>query len=151
VTLSTTGTSTGPASRDRRRMVGVRPRGDLRGRLGQGRLDQSASATAAAQVRGDSDVEVVSAQEGEAVVGQPQCVVGESSVGQRHPGGLVEGFDTVGAGGRRDHAVHEREGTVEIPGTLDVQRDRSVVSTGSADDAGSADEVVGSLLGSTKR
>jgi hypothetical protein len=86
----------------------------------------------------------VSAQQGEAVVGQPQCVVGESAVGQRHPGGLIEGFDTVRLRGRRDHAVHEREGTVEIPGALDVQRARSVVSTGSTDEAVSLD-------GSTKR
>jgi tRNA nucleotidyltransferase (CCA-adding enzyme) len=66
-------------------------------------------------------------------------------VGEGHPGGLVEGLDSVRGGGCRDHPIHQRKRAVEavVVDPVDAQRRVSADS--------SAGAVVGSLDGSTKR
>ena len=82
-------------------------------------------------------------------------------MGQRHPAGLVERVGAVGGLALAAYGGHDREPSLGVVGvdTDDVQRRRSVVSTGSTDGGGSTDagrstdgDAAGaSFAGSTKR
>jgi hypothetical protein len=98
----------------RRGMIGVRPGRHVGRRSPQGRLGQGPTGPPTPALGGHGHVEVVAAEQREAVVREPDSVPLEPAMSQRQAPGLVDRCRAVGLGRLRDHDVHQREHPLEV-------------------------------------